>query len=60
MVKGAFTDNFVRIDTDIVIIKRHDEEMIDFTVDEKALNVKTKEEAREIIRLLQEGMKFLK
>ena len=59
-MRGAFSENFVRIDTDIVTLKRRDLEMIDFTDIENSFNVTSKEEAKEIIRLLQEGMKYLK
>lgn len=58
-MRGAFSENFVRIDTEIVALKRRDEDLIDVTSQENVLSVTTKEEAKEIIRLLQEGLKYL-
>lgn len=59
-MKGAFSENFVRIDTDIVTLKRRDEDLIDVTSQENVLAVTSKEEAKELIRLLNEGMKYFK
>lgn len=59
-MKGAFSENFVRIDSEVVVLKRRDEDLIDVTSAENVLSVTTKDEAKEVIRLLQEGMKYLK
>ncbi|BDH62285.1 hypothetical protein MTP04_24150 [Lysinibacillus sp. PLM2] len=59
-MKGAFSENFVRIDTDVISLKRRDESVIDFTNLDNLLKIKTKNEAKEVVRLLQESMKYLK
>ena len=62
MSEGVFTDNFVRIDTDdgvsgVMILKRKDGNLIDLSKDKsKQIKLNTKEEAKELIKLIEDGM----
>ena len=62
MSKGVFTDNFVRIDTNdgvsgVMILKRKDGNLIDLSKDKsKQIKLNTKEEAKELIKLIEDGM----
>ena len=61
MKRGVFTENFVRIDTNdtvagVMLIKRRKGETIDFQDESSDLQILSKQEALELIRLIQEGM----
>lgn len=62
--KGVFSENFVRIDTDdgvagVMILKRRKGEIIDLSDRNNSIEIRSKEEAEEIIKLIQEGMAYL-
>ena len=60
MSKGVFTDNFVRIDTNdgvsgLMVIRRNDGLSIDLRNSSKQIEIRDKEEAEELIKLIEEG-----
>lgn len=64
MVKGVFTDSFTRIDTNdgvggVMIIKNRKGDTIDFSDKLNQITITNKDEAKEVIELINEGLKFL-
>lgn len=64
MKNGVFTENFVRIDTDdgvagVILLRKRKGDVIDFNESSNELKIETKQEAIELIKLIQEGMNRL-
>lgn len=64
MKNGVFTENFVRVDTNdgvagVMKIKRRKGDTIDFLDKMNQLEIETKSEAEELIKLIKDGMSKL-
>jgi hypothetical protein len=62
--QGVFTENFVRIDTEdgvagTIILKKRIGDKIDFSDRMNQISITCESEARELIKLVQDGIPFL-
>lgn len=63
-MNGVFSENFIRIDTDdgvagVMILQNRRGDIINLKDNTNQVEIRTKEEAEELIKLIQDGMKRL-